>query len=679
MIGIVLCAKESYYLKGTSRYHHLPMVKYLNNALTQPQSERVLLGGSGQHTSKLTTPLKSSTSPTMSADLLAEFDTYYRASQQKATNTAVDQVPAPKPKPISESIDFCFFDSDATQPTASTTQCAPQLSHLTSSNSTRVSDKLGFRDTHQQESQDGFDAWGDFESPTLDTATSKPNNAQKSYGLLNSEQSSNAFNNGHTAESRPGPMRVRAATSDFFSANISNLVQSSVAQSQGRGSSERSANSKGTLARPSNNRSNILFDADELSEDDEDEFGDFETVSQVPQTQQQQQLDSFSVASRMPDSRTPKNPYPLSFSSTTLNPTLYPYPQAPKSPSFQERNPFAELELRTDGRGVNNADEPTSPVTPWPNYAQSHPQPQLNQDSPTKEKPQRGNWGQLIAETSPVRAGKKVVTPIRNDSWDWDAIDVIPGSVSRQPEKEDSWTWDVVDAVPKEEKPVLTDSSPPTNIPPPSVLLTIFPQLFNLLQTTLFQAVSNQPFSLKNRIISDPSTIDFLRAYILIAVVAAQIVAGRKSRWKRDTHLSQAMKIGPAVAGGKSGMKLMGVDKAEISREDREAAELVRSWKEQIGRLRSAVAVANSSLHDQSTHLMVPEINETMTVRTATVLEGALTAPKCCFLCGLKRNERIFKIDVQVEDSFGEWWVEHWGHRTCKNFWIEHESKLKQR
>jgi hypothetical protein len=614
----------------------------------------------------------------MSADLLAEFDPYYRASHQKVTNTAVDQVPAPKAKPTSESIGFCFFDSAATQPTASTTQCAPQLSHLASSNSTKVSNKLGLGDIRQQESQDGFDAWGDFESPTLDTAASKPNNAQKSYGLLNSDQPSTAFNNGHTAESTPRPMRVRAATSDFFSANISNLVQSSVAQSQGHGSSEHSANSKGTVTRPSNARSNILFDADELSEDDEDEFGDFETVSQVPQTQQQQQLDSFSVASRLPDSRPPKTPNPLSFSSMSLNPTLYPYPQAPKSPSFQERNPFSELELRTDGRGVNNADDPASPVTPWPNYAQSHPQPESNQDSSTKTNPQRGNWDHLIAETS-AKASKKAVTPIKNDSWDWDAIDVIPGSLSRQPEKEDSWAWDAVDAVPKEEKPVLTDSSPPTNIPPPSVLLAIFPQLFSLLQTTLFQAVSNQPFSLKNRIISDPSTIDFLRAYILIAVVAAQIVAGRKSRWKRDTHLSQAMKIGPAVAGGKSGMKLMGVDKAEISREDREAAELVRSWKEQIGRLRSAVAVANSSLHDQSTHLVVPEINETMAVRTATVLEGALTAPKCCFLCGLKRNERISKIDIQVEDSFGEWWVKHWGHRTCKNFWIEHESKLKQR
>ena len=203
----------------------------------------------------------------------------------------------------------------------------------------------------------------------------------------------------------------------------------------------------------------------------------------------------------------------------------------------------------------------------------------------------------------------------------------------------------------------------------------MFPQLFNLPQSGLFHAVANQPLALKNRILSDPSTIDFLRAYILLATVAARIIAGRKLRWKRDTLLSQAMKIGPAVAHGKGGMKLTGVDKAEATREEREAADLVRIWCEQVGRLRSAVAAANSSFHDQSAHLAVPEITETMMVKT----DGALTAPKSCVLCGLKREERIPKVDFQVEDSFGEWWIEHWGHRACRNFWQEHESKLKQR
>lgn len=136
------------------------------------------------------------------------------------------------------------------------------------------------------------------------------------------------------------------------------------------------------------------------------------------------------------------------------------------------------------------------------------------------------------------------------------------------------------------------------------------------------------------------------------------------------------MKIGPAAAGGKGGMKLTGVDKAEITREDREVADLVRIWKEQLGRLRSAIAVANSSLREGSAHLVIPEIHDAMQVKTQ---DGSLAAPKQCIICGLKREERVNKVDFEVEDSFGEWWVEHWGHRACRNFWQEHESKLRHR
>ena len=123
-------------------------------------------------------------------------------------------------------------------------------------------------------------------------------------------------------------------------------------------------------------------------------------------------------------------------------------------------------------------------------------------------------------------------------------------------------------------------------------------------------------------------------------------------------------------------MKLTGVDRAETVREDREATDLVRVWKEQLGRLKSAVAVANTSIQDISTHLVIPEIGETMRVE---VQEGGLAAPKQCVLCGLRREERVAKVDVGVEDSFGEWWVEYWGHRACRNFWEEHEGELKHR
>lgn len=201
--------------------------------------------------------------------------------------------------------------------------------------------------------------------------------------------------------------------------------------------------------------------------------------------------------------------------------------------------------------------------------------------------------------------------------------------------------------------------------------------MFDLPNATLFKAIGGQPFSLKNRIMSDRSTIEFLRAYILLATVAARLVAGRKLRWKRDSHLAQSMSIGDE--GGKGGMKLTNVDKTEATREDREAADIVRIWKDQVGRLRSAVATANQSLNDQSGHLVIPDIQDVMPIRTASSAEGGLTAPKACIICGMKRQERIAKVDVNVDDTFGEWWIEHWGHRACKNFWQEHKEQLKSR
>lgn len=126
------------------------------------------------------------------------------------------------------------------------------------------------------------------------------------------------------------------------------------------------------------------------------------------------------------------------------------------------------------------------------------------------------------------------------------------------------------------------------------------------------------------------------------------------------------MKMGPGT-----GMKLAGIDKAEITREDREAADVVRIWKEQVGRLRSAVAVANSRKGEQ---LVVPEVGE-IVVR----VEGRPGREKQCVVCGLRREERVRGVDEKVEDSFGEWWVEFWGHRTCRNFWVEHEGDLRHR
>lgn len=135
------------------------------------------------------------------------------------------------------------------------------------------------------------------------------------------------------------------------------------------------------------------------------------------------------------------------------------------------------------------------------------------------------------------------------------------------------------------------------------------------------------------------------------------------------------MKIGPASKSG--GMKLTGVDKTESRREDQEAAEALSAWRKQLGILRSTISIVNGQL--PAGGLLVPDVSENMPVRVVKPSEGAVTAPKCCFLCGVRREERVARVDVDVEDSFGEWWTEHWGHVDCVAFWDSQQSSLKQR
>ena len=217
---------------------------------------------------------------------------------------------------------------------------------------------------------------------------------------------------------------------------------------------------------------------------------------------------------------------------------------------------------------------------------------------------------------------------------------------------------------------------PPSNIPPPSVLLPLVATLFQSMSTNARKIATPQPISSDPYEPLDQSRIQQIQEVLSDVRASARILAGRKLRWKRDNILSQSMKIGPA-SGKTSGMKLAGVDKAETRREDQEAAEALRVWKQQVGPLRSTISMINVYLSEGG--LLMPEISEAMPIRVSKASEGAVTAPKCCFLCGIKRDERIAKVDVDVEDSFGEWWREHWGHVDCGTFWSQHKASLRQR
>lgn len=129
-------------------------------------------------------------------------------------------------------------------------------------------------------------------------------------------------------------------------------------------------------------------------------------------------------------------------------------------------------------------------------------------------------------------------------------------------------------------------------------------------------------------------------------------------------------------------MKLVGIDRQEAVREEREVADVVRIWREGVGRLRSAVAGVNQRLQSKGTEVLgpVPNLEEEMKVKSLKQSEGGVPSRSPCWLCGLKREERVVGVDGNVDDFFGEWWVEGVGmHRGCRNFWVEHKDGLRPR
>lgn len=269
----------------------------------------------------------------------------------------------------------------------------------------------------------------------------------------------------------------------------------------------------------------------------------------------------------------------------------------------------------------------------------------------------------LKPATSNTTSSKTALAKDQGSDWEWGSWDASKDA-TQPPE------GPAPSAIKKDSGP------PPTNIPPPSVLLSIIPSLLDTAHTSLFQPTANASATVKDRILSSPQTIQFLRGYLTIATVAARIIAGRKLRWHRDKFLAQSMTIS-AATGGKGGMKLAGIDKTQTAKDEQEAAVVVAAWKNIVGRLRAAVAAANVAISkEKGVALKVPELSESAKPST---LKGALTAPKPCVVCGLKRDERLAKVDFDVEDSFGEWWVEFWGHRDCRNFWLKHEAALRSR
>ncbi|KAM3415535.1 hypothetical protein BST61_g9056 [Cercospora zeina] len=388
---------------------------------------------------------------------------------------------------------------------------------------------------------------------------------------------------------------------------------------------------------------NVLFDADNVSghDTDDDDFGDFEAAPSTPR----RNTTSAASAAKTTQAKLQKKTGPpgsKSQQSTT----------APRMP---------QIDLLGLGDEVSVPDI-LSPRSERANNILGH----AKADSMTRPK------------------GSSLVPKRHDDAWDdFDATEPVttPALVPAHGVTHFAHSPSPTTAMVSTGKPTPQNEVPPTNVPPPIILLSAFTSIFSSAQEALFIPLSKLDLSQRAQLLAHPATHQFLASYLKSAVVLAHIIAGRKFRWKRDQILAQSMRIGPSAAGGKGGMKLTSIDKSEIGKEDREVLDVVQKWKAQMGRLRSAVTTASGAPQTGTGKLpSVPEIAGTMPVKTLKATEGGFVAPHACALCGLKREERVAKVDIDVNDSFGEWWVDNMSmHVTCSDWWHEHRNKLKGR
>lgn len=131
------------------------------------------------------------------------------------------------------------------------------------------------------------------------------------------------------------------------------------------------------------------------------------------------------------------------------------------------------------------------------------------------------------------------------------------------------------------------------------------------------------------------------------------------------------MRIGPA--GKPGGMKLSSVNKHEDVKEEQDAVDVLSLWRERAALFNAVIQTAGLR--------PIPPIPgpSALKVIIAKPEQGGIKAGHACALCALKRDERVLKVDEDVQDSFGEWWTEHWGHTGCRVFWERNSGLLGQR
>ena len=422
-----------------------------------------------------------------------------------------------------------------------------------------------------------------------------------------------------------------------------------------------------SLWRRDDGGTDVLFDATEDAPQVDEDFGDFEDANALDVDQM-----SSSAIGR------PKE------ESTNYEP-----PQRPGS-----QMPMHDL-LGLDQADINEtAISETSNRMPMSSISTSA----LQAKEPPSTVLTDDDWGEFSEPTTvdpaPPARGTKVQTqrmPVQGPEVqhdpvedEWDPFDDDEAESSSHPQAQKQYPG--LKATPKPDalrqrrapqtKPTTTQQSNlgstadirPSNIPPPAILLQHLPGVFDELRQTATQPVKQTP----GRPPSPPKR-EITLAIIQAFTVAARVIAGRTLRWKRDAILAQSMRIGPAASGGGGrGMKLAAIDKSESLKEEKEAADVVGAWGKSAHLFNSTVSKAGIQRPLMALYLSIrPRLVSGVDV---------LKASHACALCGINRDERVSQVDVNVEDSFGEYWIEHWGHRDCRDFWTStYVHRLHQR
>lgn len=422
---------------------------------------------------------------------------------------------------------------------------------------------------------------------------------------------------------------------------------------------------------PMNPDSDVLFDAalDAPAMDEDDDWGEFEgpdsntpDASTVTPLHQSRTATSTTLHSQRDDTRV-----------SATNDLLDLLSIEDSTPPMKQSSRIADK--RQNLETVNKQNQPTwddGSFGDWGEFAHS-PVTQPAPKVPTKKaKPPTNRAQQVPSKTAQPPSSK----------WDDDAFDDW-GDFTDGPS---------VKTVPKT-KPTSSPTKPspapsnfvsgaatpavtvrPTNIPPPSVLLELLLDVFEILHKNAAFAKA-QLRSTGQAPSSCPKNVSTTALNIQnVLQSAARVIAGRSLRWKRDTILSQSMRIGPARSGKSGGMKLNSVNKQENIKEEQDAIDVLSTWRERAALFNAVLQAAGQR--------PIPTVQDpcALKVTTARPDQGAIKASHPCALCSLKRDERVLRVDEQdVQDSFGEWWTEHWGHTACREFWEKNRHMLGQR